>query len=321
MSEQDNNKVAVATTTTAAVAPVKGSTVPTTAKAKDSLPALAIMKRLEDGTDEGLPAVILQLSGGDRLFADKFVTCVKAQIKKAWKRQGNGLVNPFAVVPMQSVLDCLYKCAARKILPDGYNAYLIPYQGKNPTCSLQIDYKGLVDCAIREGVILDADAKEVCENDDFYWNCGDVERFSFDFRKPRGQMCGICAWVVLPDGRKKWHYMSKDELQVIRSCVRDTSIWDKWGTEMAKKSALRRIFKTLRNTPRLNDMVELDNEAFDVQGTASPAPYEREKSKTVKTPYSAPRQVENKHDQPAPEPVPVEADQVAEVAAEADPFQ
>ena len=255
----------------APVAAVEQNKPAATAKTA-ALPRLQILDRLNDGGDNGLPAIVHQLSGGDRLFADKFLVCVRNQVSKAWKRVGNSWVNPFSSVPLNSVLDCLYKCAARKILPDGYNAYLVPYNGKNPTCSLQIDYKGLIDCAIREGVILDADAAAVCENDDFVWNCGEVERWTFDFRKPRGPMCGVCAWVVLPNGRKKWHWMENGEIASIRACVRDTGIWDKWPVEMAKKSALRRMFKTLRNSPAVNALLDMDNENFDLDEPVADAP-------------------------------------------------
>ena len=108
------------------------------------------------------------------------------------------------------------------------------------------------------------DAAAVCENDDFVWNGGEVERWTFDFRKPRGPMCGVCAWVVLPNGRKKWHWMENGEIASIRACVRDTGIWDKWPVEMAKKSALRRMFKTLRNSPAVNALLDMDNENFDL---------------------------------------------------------
>lgn len=299
MSEEKNQTAAapVATAQPAAAVVAKnptaaGAKIPVAQKA-NSPAKLAILQRLENGGEDGLPAIIRQLSGGDDLFADKFVVCVKNQVNKGWKQIGNNWINPFQTIPVQSVLECLYKCASRKILPDGYNAYLVPYNGKNPTCSLQIDYKGLIDCAIREGIIIDADAKEVRENDDFVWNCGEVERFTFDFRKPRGKVCGVCAWAILPNGRKKWHWMDAEEIAEIRSCVRDTGIWDKWATEMAKKSAIRRLFKTLRNSPAVNDLLELDNDNFeDVRQTASaPASAPRSRRQSSRVPvggYTAP---------------------------------
>lgn len=304
--------------------PNAGPTIPVKQNSAPSIPKLQILQRLADGSDDGLPAIIRQLSGGDELFVEKFIVCVKNQVNKGWKRVGNAWINPFQSVPLQSVLDCLYKCATRKILPDGYNAYLVPYCGKNPTCSLQIDYKGLVDCAIREGIVIDADAKEIRENDDFVWNCGEVERFSIDFRKPRGAIIGVCAWAILPNGRKKFHPMSMDEIAEVRGCARDTSIWDKWPAEMAKKSAIRRLFKTLRNSPAVQNLLDMDNENFDLdrqngspaQRSAVPASSRRKSSRVPVGGYTAPQiaaqpvgeTIEITPAQEAPSPVAADAD-------------
>lgn len=225
---------------------------------------VAILTRLADESPDGLVAQIAQMSG-DPMFTRKFVQCVKNAVTKAWKKGYDGKwTNPFQVVPLNSVLDCLWKCAERRILPDGYNAYLVCYCGKNPTCQLLIDYKGMIDTAVKEGIIIDGNADVVCENDEFVWNCGEVERWTFDFRKPRGKVCGACAWVVLPNGRKKWAWVDLEELTKIRGCVRDTSIWDTWTREMYKKTAIRRIFKTTRNTPAMSALMEADNEAYDL---------------------------------------------------------
>lgn len=229
-----------------------------------------LITRLNDrsGNPETLYCIITQMAGGDKLFVDKFIQCCKSQVSKAWKKTATGWDNPFLQIPLNSQLDALYKCASRKILPDGYNANLVPYIcRKDRTQSkveVVIDYKGLIDCAIREGIIVDADAKEVCENDEFVWNLGEVERWTFDFRKSRGAVCGYCAWVVFANGRKKWYYMTCDEIAQVRECARATNIWDKWAGEMSKKTVIRRIFKTIRNSPNLTAMMEVDNDFYEV---------------------------------------------------------
>lgn len=225
---------------------------------------VAILKRLADESPEGLAAQITQMTG-DPMFTRKFVQCVKNAVTAAWKMKQDGTwYNPFQVVPLNSVLDCLYECASRHILPDGYNAYLVCYCGKNPTCQLLVDYKGMVDTAVKEGIVQDANADVVCENDTFVWDCGDVVKWTFDFRKPRGRVMGACAWAVLPDGRKKWVYVPMEDLQKIRACVRDTGIWDKWTDEMYKKTAIRRLFKTTRNTPAMNAIMDMDARNYDL---------------------------------------------------------
>ena len=229
-------------------------------------PEVAIIKRIADNGPESLRAVILDMTH-DELFVDKFVQCVKMQVMKHWKVRPDGSWwNPFLEIPANEQISALYRCAARKVLPDGYNANLVPYLGRDAKrVDVQVDYKGLVDCAVRDGIIIDADAKEFCENDDFVWDCGEVKRWVIDFRKPRGAVLGYCGWVVLPDGRKKWYPMTVDEIADVAKCARSTNIWERWGGEMSKKTVIRRMFKTLRNTPAVNALMDLDNDAYDVE--------------------------------------------------------
>lgn len=238
------------------------------AKKGKERPEVAILKRLNDkNAADSLYNVILQLTGGDRLFVDKFAMCCKAQVDKHWKRNERGeWTNPFLVIPVNSQLDALYKCASKKVLPDGYNCNLIPYLGRDDKrVDVSIDFKGLVDIAIREGIILDCDAKEVCANDDFEWSMGEITRWNIDFRRPRGAIFGYCAWAVLPDGKKKWSFMTTDEIAEVRKCAKTQMIWNKWTGEMSKKTVIRRLFKTLRNTPTLQNLMELDNDAYDLE--------------------------------------------------------
>ena len=270
------SEVSKASTTTPASAGAVATTVakkPTEA-AKGSMevakkgkerPEVAILKRLNDkNAADSLYNVILQFTGGDKLFVEKFAMCCKAQVDKHWRRNEKGeWTNPFLVIPVNSQLDALYKCASKKVLPDGYNCNLIPYLGRDEKrVDVSIDFKGLVDIAIREGIILDCDAKEVCENDDFEWSMGEVARWIIDFRKPRGAVFGYCAWAVLPSGKKKWSFMTNEEIDAVRRCAKTQMIWNKWEGEMSKKTVIRRLFKTLRNTPTLVNLMELDNDAY-----------------------------------------------------------
>jgi recombinational DNA repair protein RecT len=313
MSEEKKNAVVKADAAAGNVAvPKKGA----------ARPEVGILKRLnnKDAADS-LYNVILQLTGGDKLFVEKFVMCCKAQIEKHWKKNEKGeWTNPFLLIPINSQLDALYKCASRKILPDGYNCNLIPYIGREEKrVDVSIDFKGLVDIAIREEIILDCDAKEVCENDDFEWSMGEIKRWSIDFRKPRGAPFGYCAWAVLPDGKKKWSFMSMEEIAAVRKCARTQKIWDKWEGEMSKKTVIRRLFKTLRNTPKLINLMELDNEAYDMeigndgvyrQSRRHAAPV-RQLTDTAKPALPSPEEVEpeaeTQESTPEREAIPVEA--------------
>ena len=283
-------------------------------------PEVAIIKRIADNGPDSLRAVILDMTH-DELFVDKFVQCVKMQVMKHWKIRPDGSWWN----PANEQISALYRCAARKVLPDGYNANLVPYLGRDvKRVDVQVDYKGLVDCAVRDGIIIDADAKEFCENDDFVWDCGEVKRWVIDFRKPRGAVLGYCGWVVLPDGRKKWYPMTVDEIADVAKCARSTNIWERWGGEMSKKTVIRRMFKTLRNTPAVNALIDLDNDAYDVEAieeTPSQKVSRRRAAavrQVVGTPAETPQTVELPATKEAA-PTPAEADPDVAAPAEAEP--
>lgn len=228
-----------------------------------------IITRLKDkDAVDGLYQIIVQMTGGDTLFVDKFVQCCKMQVDSAWKRtpDGKGWTNPYLVIPINEQLKALYKCAAKKVLPDGYNCYLVPHLGRDEKrLDVQVDYKGIIDSLVKENIIVDCGAKEVCGNDDFEWNMGEVTRWKIDWRQKRGEIIGFCAWSVLPNGRKKWEFMPNDEISSVRSVAKTDYIWSRWFGEMAKKTVIRRLFKTLPNTPKLRSLLELDNEAYELE--------------------------------------------------------
>lgn len=266
MSEKTNEVAVAGQNTPAAKTETKPKTTTMQAK-KGDRPEIAILTRFNDKKSaDSLYTIILQLSGGDPLFVDKFAQCCKMQVDKHWKKTDKGWYNPYLLIPLNAQLDALYRCAAKRVLPDGYNCNLIPYIGREEKrLDVSIDYKGLGNSFIQEKVIMDYDAAEVCENDIFAWRLGDVTEWSFDPRHNRGRVCGYCAWAVLPDGRKKWKYMSVEEIADVRKCAKTQMIWNKWEGEMSKKTVIRRLFKTLPNTPKLRGLIELDNEAFDME--------------------------------------------------------
>ena len=94
-------------------------------KVKKNTKADIIMARLDDTSPDGIMAMVTDMTG-DKDFGKKFVTYAKLQIKNGWKQdKATGKwTNSFNLVPVESVFECLVACARRKVLPDGYNAYL-----------------------------------------------------------------------------------------------------------------------------------------------------------------------------------------------------
>lgn len=266
MSETTQAPAEQAKPATTAVQSLKTDTPPNsgTVKARAVIPECKVMKRLEDQGEDGILKTIENMTG-DVDFAKKFIMYTKIQVRNSWRRAGDGSwYNLFDKVPVDSVLECLYGCARRKVLPDGYNAYLVVYLGKNPKCQLLVDYKGLCDMAIAEGICQDVGACEVRENDDIEIDFGEVTHFKIDPKHQRGNVIGCVAFAILPNGRRKTIFVDIDELEKIRACAQSDNIWQGWTAEMYKKSAIRRLFKTMQNTPRLRALMDADNEDYQL---------------------------------------------------------
>lgn len=219
---------------------------------------------------------------------DQFMYCAEVQYGK--NRQA------FEVCTPVSLLSCLMTCAKYGILPDGRNAYLIPY-GKD--CTLQFDYKGLVHVIIRDGAARKVYAEVVCANDKFTWENGRVTRHEIGL--PRGQLLGAYCIVTLANGEEQHEIMDLDEIESIRACSRGanspSSPWNKFYKEMAKKSVFRRCTKWLKLSPDVMDAIANDDEGYDF-GNATAA---RTSAKTL---FAQPEP------EPSPEPTPsVKADE------------
>jgi recombination protein RecT len=170
-----------------------------------------------------------------------------------------------AVQTTPKLLDCdrtsLYRavmtCAQLGLEPDGVlgQAYLVPFAGK---VQFIPGYRGLISLARNSGEVSSIAAHEVCENDDFSFDfaSGDPPKHTFDIRKERGDIIAVYAVVRFKDGAFHWDMMTRAEVDTIRNrsqgwqtAVRYNKQADSpWGahyTEMAKKTAIRRIVKYL----------------------------------------------------------------------------
>jgi recombination protein RecT len=159
--------------------------------------------------------------------------------------------------------------------PDGRRAHLIPY---GTTCQLVIDYKGLVEMAMRSGQVASIHADKVCEHDQFRVNRGQVEQHEIDYRKPRGAAYAYYALIIFKDGAQKSEVMTREEVDAIRKRSRagTNGPWVTDYDEMAKKTVFKRASKWLPLSADVIDLMEKDDDRFDeikrVGPVAEPAP-------------------------------------------------
>lgn len=169
----------------------------------------------------------------------------------------------------QSVIDAVTNISAIGISlnPAKKQAYLVPRDRK---ICLDISYMGLLDLAIASGSIMWGKAELVKEADDFRLNGFDKppthERAPF--AKDRGEVVGVYVVAKTHSGDYLTETMTIDEVNDIRN---RSSAWKAyvekkkscpWVTdpgEMAKKTVIKRAYKTWPKTDRLDKAINFLN--------------------------------------------------------------
>lgn len=195
----------------------------------------------------------------------------------------------------QSFIKCVLQAAELGFAIDGKFAYAVPYDNvlkdangksvKDPVtkkdkwvkeAQCQFDYKALIATAKRLGLIQDAWARRVFQNDSFFMeeeNGVTNYRHSFDHRVPRGEVVGGFAVVTHKEGWYRVEYMHISDIHGIRARSKSftasnnaSSPWVRDAGEMEKKTVLRRLLKTFTDDPGLVRMYEIDDEDIGETG-------------------------------------------------------
>lgn len=151
--------------------------------------------------------------------------------------------------------------------PDGRRAHLIPFNNTKKgivECQLIVDYKGIVELIYNTGDVSFIHADVVCENDEFIYDRGVLQKHQIDFKKPRGAVYAAYTLFRFKDGTEKIEVMTKEEIDAIRkrSKAADSGPWVTDYNEMAKKTTLRRGSKWIKLSPEQRDVIERDDTQF-----------------------------------------------------------
>lgn len=175
-----------------------------------------------------------------------------------------------------SFFRCLLDLAQWGLEPDGRRAHLIPFENRKRgvvECQLIIDYKGLVELAFRAGSVKSLHADVVRDGDLFSYSLGEITehvpwflRRDSDKPKEPGKIFAVYCRAVFGDGIAKTEVLSEDEVNLVRSRSRaaGNGPWVTDWSEMAKKTAFRRLSKWLPLSAELHEAFERDDEQFDV---------------------------------------------------------
>jgi len=141
------------------------------------------------------------------------------------------------------------------------HAYLVPY-GK--TATLIVGYRGMIDLARRSGQLSTIFARVVRVGDQFDYAYGlDDKLVHTPSLKSDGEVTHVYAVAKLRDGGRQFEVMTRAEVDKIRSRSRASGSgpWVTDYEEMAKKTAIRRLFKMLPVSIETQRAVTIDEAA------------------------------------------------------------
>lgn len=170
-----------------------------------------------------------------------------------------------------SFLGAIMQCAQLGLEPGGAlgHAYLLPFENrKKGITEVQfiVGYRGMIDLARRSGQILSIEARAVYQADKFHVALGlnpDLQHEPDWEAADRGPLRFVYAVAKLKDGGTQFEVMSRAEIERVRSKSKAGQYgpWVDHFEEMAKKTAIRRLFKYLPVSIELATAVGLDEQA------------------------------------------------------------
>lgn len=123
--------------------------------------------------------------------------------------------------------------------------YLLPY---GQECQLIVGYRGMIQLAHRSGQLKNIHADIVYEGDVFEVELGMNMTFKHkpvNFEKNKNQIKAVYAYAHLSSGGFEFVVLNMKEIEKIQKKSKSQNIWGEHFEEMAKKTAIRRLFKLL----------------------------------------------------------------------------
>lgn len=173
-----------------------------------------------------------------------------------------------------SIIKVMLDCCSLGIEPNGRDAYVLPYRGRDGMqAQLIVSYMGMITLAMKSERIANIRAEVVHEKDFFEWEDGRI-RHKIYWLKPRGEMVAVYAEASYKDGTKQNVVLTKEEVDKTRARSRagNNGPWVTDYNEMAKKTAVRRLAKYLPLSPDAVASIQKDDEQFDFSSQQQPLP-------------------------------------------------
>ncbi len=146
-----------------------------------------------------------------------------------------------------SLVNALIQCAQDGLLPDGVDAAILPFYSKGSNANLakympMVD--GVIKTLLRDNSIRRLISECVYKNDHFEYEVS-TQHFVHrpDWFGERGEIVGCYAMVERVDGTKTFETLNMTQINEIRGCAKQKHVWDKWFSQMCRKSAIHRLSK------------------------------------------------------------------------------
>lgn len=236
-------------------------------------------------------APVDEVKGSLAKMEDQFGAALPQQIdKKKFVRVAQTAIstNPLLVqADRRTLYAAIMKSAQDGLLPDGREAALVTFKTKNDGVIAQ--YMPMVSGILKKirnsGELASIATQVVHQNDTFkYWVDGDGEHLLHEpnMFEDRGEIKGVYALARLKDGSVYIEVMTMKDIEKIRNSSRakEGGPWSQWWSEMARKSAIRRLSKRLPMSTDLEGIVTADDDMYDLNPEPEPTPEPAPKTKS-----------------------------------------
>ena len=171
-----------------------------------------------------------------------------------------------------SVIACLLTSAQLGLSPDSTTgeAYLVPFENRKKKvteCQFILGYRGIVNLAMRSGMVKRFQARTVYDTDFFEYEFGLNEKLVHRPSGKGGNIKYFYAIIEYTNGGRMFEIMSIDEINLIRDMSANykmakmyniPSVWDTYYKEMGMKTVLRRLGKLAPLSSEFQSAITLD---------------------------------------------------------------
>jgi recombination protein RecT len=170
------------------------------------------------------------------------------------------------------------------LLPDGREAALVIFKTKVKVGGVEtwvpmVQYmpmiSGIRKKVLQSGEIATLNSRVVRDCDHFKVVYGDEERIEHEPNLyEQGEIIAAYAIATHKDGTKSRDVMTVAEIEQVRLCSKSgtSGPWRDWYSEMARKTVIRRLAKSLPLSTELDEFMRRDDNLYDLdKGTQQPA--------------------------------------------------